>query len=170
MILEPLTVEGAKRMLRLREQNRAAMRTNAPINERDQEEWFYQATARNAPQRWWSVRWAPRDNGHIGQMRVRGYGGVEHIDWISRAGELSLLIEGPDEAWRNAFDLLLNKAFDELNLVEVHAEVYHCSPDYGRWDAVRKAFSLSVYGVHPAIKFWKGRRYDADLISWRLPV
>ena len=173
MTLEPLTLEGAMAMLRMRQENRGGMRTEYPINEEDQESWFYHATSRNAPSRWWQI--SADEIAVIGsadtlvESHIIGYCGIEDIKWIARTGEMSLLLDGSDEEWRAAFDLLLNKAFDELNLKEVHAEVYSCSPDHSRWAEVRKVFK-AYRVILPMRKYWKGRHYDADYISWRLPV
>jgi len=149
----PLTLEGAKAVLRLRELNAAALRTNTLINEEDQEAWWYNATRKDANQRWWEIR-SFRD--------VLGYMGIEHID------EMSLLIDGIDADWSDAFDHLLNFAFNELNLREVHAEVYHCSPDRERWLNVAKVFRVEPITL-PMRKFCGGRYWDGDYLSWRLP-
>jgi len=162
MTLEPLTLDGAKGMLKLREQNRAAMRTEAPINEEDQENWFYHATSRDSPRRWWQVT---RDK----NAEVMGYCGIEDIKWIARTGEMSLLIDGSDDEWQDMFDLLLQKAFWELNLVEVHAEVYRCSPDIDRWLRVQEVFGAYMVAL-PMRKYWDGQYWDGAYISWRLPV
>ena len=173
MILEPLTQEGAIGVLKLREKNRAGMRTNQPVNEEDQDSWFYHATSRNAPSRWWQI--SADEVAVIGtsdtkiETHVVGYCGIEKIDWIARTGEMSLLLDGSDDEWRDVFDLLLNKAFDELNLKEVHAEVFHCNPDLSRWNNVQQVFNAFCTTLRMR-KYWKGILYDADYISWRLPV
>ena len=160
MIFQPLTLEGAKAVLPLRNRMAAALRTDAPVNEEDQEAWWYHATKRDANQRWWELRTADS---------FRGYCGIEGIDWIARTGELSILVDGTDDEWRGVFDRLHNLAFDELNLKEVHAEVYHSSPDRHRW-----LEAAHVFGVRPITlpmrKFSGGRMWDADYLSWRLPV
>lgn len=160
MILQPLTLEGAKAVLPLREKYRAAMRTNAPLNEEDQEAWWYHATARGADSRWWEVT---RDVDGFA-----GYCGVEHVDWIARTGEMSVLIDGTDEEWGDVFDQVLNRGFDELNLRELHAEVYHCSPDRARWLNAARVFRVQPITL-PMRKYFNGQLWDADYLSWRMP-
>ena len=168
-----MTLEGAMAMLRMRQENRGGMRTEYPINEEDQESWFYQATRRSAPSRWWQI--SADEIAVIGsadtlvESHIIGYCGIEDIKWIARTGEMSLLLDGSDDDWREVFDLLLNKAFDELNLKEVHAEVFHCNPDLSRWNNVQQVFNAFCTTL-PMRKYWKGILYDADYISWRLPV
>ena len=173
MTLQPLTLDGAKQMLKLREQYRAAMRTNQPLNEEDQEMWFYHVTQRNAPERWWQIvepaRLEKLQDGMLPVMqKTVGYCGVEKIDWIGRTGELSLLMEGTDEEWFKTFSDLLDRAFDELALREVHAEVYYCSPDRDRWVLVADSYRAQVATL-PMRKFWRGQVWDADWISIRMP-
>jgi len=159
MKLFPLTLEGAKAVLPLRDEHRAAMRTNAPVNEEDQETWWYHATSKGAASRWWEV---------VGSDGVVGYCGIENIDWVARTGEMSILIDGSDSEWSDVFDKVLNRGFDELNLRELHAEVYHCSPDRPRWLNAAEAFRVHPITL-PMRKYFKGQVWDADYLSWRLP-
>lgn len=170
MIFEPLTLDGALAVLPLREKYRAALRTGGPVNRDDQETWHYRATAQGANSRWWQcVRPVPWDDDERADVcEIIGYCGIEKIDWIARTGELSLLLDGSDDEWNTAFDHLLDRAFNELGLREVHAEVYHCSPDRARWLAVAVVFKIER-AVLPMRKFHDGRLWDADWLSWRLP-
>lgn len=159
MKLVPLTLEGALAVLPLRDEHPEQFRTGRPINEKDQVTWWETVTDRRSDARWWEFADPP----------LRGYAGIENIDAIARTGEMSLLVDGSDEDWSNAFDLLLNKAFNELNLKEVHAEVYHCSPDFQRWMNVAGVFRIEPITL-PMRKFHEGRLWDAEYLSWRLPV
>jgi len=160
MTIRPLTLEGAQEMLLLRDKYRASLRTDHPVNEEDQERWWYEATKRDGRARWWEVRDAARG--------LFGYCGIENIRPIERTGELSVLIDGTDEDWRHVFDIVWERAFNELNLQELHAEVYHCSPDLERWRDVASVFHVRPI-VLPMRKFSGGRMWDSDYISWRLP-
>jgi len=81
---------------------------------------------------------------------------------------LSLLIDGSDEEWGRAFHHLFNRALNYMALREVHAEVYHCSPDRDRWQAVADVFRVRPV-VLPMRKYHDGVVWDADYFSWRLP-
>ena len=164
----PLTLEGALAVLPLREKFRAALRTGQPVSNEDQETWYYEATARDAPSRWWEIARITEDEGSLEHFTRVGYCGIEGIDWIARTGEASLLIDGSDDEWGAAFDHVLNRAFNELALRELHAEVYHCSPDFDRWQSVADMFKVERARL-PMRKFHDGIVWDADYLSWRLP-
>ena len=163
----PLTLEGALAVLPLRNAHPEQFRTGRPINELDQRAWWQRVTARCSDAYWWEFAADSLPN-TAPEVLPGGYAGIEHIDWIARTGEMSLLVDGGDEYWRDAFNILFSKAFSELNLREVHAEVYHCSPDFERWMTVAGEYKVEPVTL-PMRKYNGGQHWDAEYLSWRLP-
>lgn len=96
------------------------------------------------------------------ELTLVGYGGIEHIEWENRRGEISLLV-GPEHRGkgygREAVGLFLRQAFMHLNLEHVWGEVYNCG-HVAFWERMVETFQ-GFSTMLPAHKYWNGRYYGA---------
>jgi RimJ/RimL family protein N-acetyltransferase len=66
-----------------------------------------------------------------------GMAGIENIEWENRRGEISLIIDPQYRSMGNgddAFKILLDKAFNELNLLNIWGVCYECNPAVSFWE------------------------------------
>ena len=139
-----LSSEDAEQIRIWRNQSLKALRTPYPLTKEQQEDWYIGTVCdRGANSRWFGL-WSLNE--------LVGYTGIENISWENRIGEISLLI-GPDYQkqgfGRDAVDLILTYAFDELNLNCVFGECYDSNEN--------------------AIKFWRKITEQRDGYTTALP-
>jgi RimJ/RimL family protein N-acetyltransferase len=151
MNLAPLEPEDAELARQWRNERLDALRTPYPLTYEDQQRWYS-----NREGRWWAVK----DNSTI------GYGGIQHIQWENRLGELSLLMR-PESDWGRgeALDLILIEAFSALGLFTVYAEVYLCNHDIEWWAAAAGLRGASRV-ILPNRKFYQGTWWDSLYFSF----
>jgi RimJ/RimL family protein N-acetyltransferase len=149
MTLTPVTLSDLIDALELRNQHPENLRTSRPLTEEDQQ-WFYDSPYT----RMWSV----------GEKSL-AIGGIVNIQWENRIGELSLLMPDANMALTGMIlDLILDKAFNTLNLHTVYGECYHCHSQYAQWAKIMK--DRGAYAVElPNRKYWQGRYWDATYYS-----
>jgi RimJ/RimL family protein N-acetyltransferase len=96
-----------------------------------------------------------------------GFGGITNIQWENRIGEISLILH-PD--FRNkgygekAVELLLDQAFNYLNLQTVCGECYNCNPAAMFWQKIidkYKAYKTTLLDR----KYWDGTYYNSIYFS-----
>jgi RimJ/RimL family protein N-acetyltransferase len=150
-----------------RNASKVSLRTNGPETVEKQEE-FYQQLAKRTDWRFWGIEFDKiiDEDTTIDtyEPTISGQGGFTNISLDNRNAEISLII---DPYWRGkgygkeAVDLLLEQAFDYMNLQNVYGEVYDCN-DEGVvfWQKV-----IDKYGTYfirlPSRKYWEGKYYDA---------
>ena len=125
------------------------------------------------------MAWYDREIAHPSESRTRywalwdmvladrwgsfvGYGGIEHIEWENRRGEISLLISPEHRGkgyGREAVGLFLRQAFQHLNLEHVWGEVYTCG-HVAFWERMVESYQ-GFKVMLPAHKSWNGRYYVA---------
>ncbi len=100
-----------------------------------------------------------------------GMCGLENIQWENRLAEISMTF-GPGCAvseQEEAVRLLLREGFMSLNLENIFAEVYECSPDIDFWCDIEKKYSRR-YAEEPIIlpnrKYWDGRYWGGYYINF----
>jgi len=102
--------------------------------------------------------------------KLVGIGGITNIIWENRIGEISLLIdpECRDKGYgKEAVELLLDKAFNYLNLKTVCGEVYSCSPrGINFWADLVKGKGGSCWTTLRKRKYWKGNFWDSAYFSF----
>lgn len=153
MRLTELTHACAMKAKEWRNERLDALRTPYPLSTMEQHEWYNRREGR-----WWSI---VEEKEHI------GYAGIQHIQWESGIGELSLLMAPEYEQARGAaLDLVLVEAFGNMGLKTVYAEVYDCNRDSGWW--VENAFRRGV-AYAPKLrnrKYYQGKYYDSTYYSF----
>ena len=92
-----------------------------------------------------------------------GFGGIENIHLENRTGEISILI-GPEYrgggAGSEALRLMLNEAFNTLNLDVVWAECYLCNESIEWWDKMGEKYKTETREL-PYRKYYNGKMYMA---------
>jgi RimJ/RimL family protein N-acetyltransferase len=100
-----------------------------------------------------------------------GFGGLTYIQWENRLAEISLII---DPAMRGhgigekAVDLILDKAFNYMNLQTVCGECYQCNTEgikFWKKIADQGRYSINGWVFLPNRKFWDGEYYDSLYFS-----
>jgi hypothetical protein len=93
-----------------------------------------------------------------------GMGEITNISLENRNGEIGLIMHpGYVYLAEQAIDLILEQAFDHLNLENVFGECYTCSAYYDMW----KSIALRYYDDSDALiflprrKYWKSKYYDS---------
>jgi len=121
---------------------------------------FYKSVCcdRNAPHRFFSVL-----KGYCTSDFI-GIGGLTPISWENRTAEISLLLldeytkKGSGE---KACTLILNEAFNIMNLEFVYGECYHSNP-YGLkfWEKIAEKYNAETTTL-PKRKYWDGQYHGS---------
>lgn len=152
MTLEAMTLDDAQAARAWRNDRPDALRTPYPLSEADQQAWYLDHDGR-----FFSI---------IYDDRLAGYGGIQHVQWESRIGELSLLMAPGYEHMRGeGLDMMLDYAFDTMRLDTVYAEVYECNRDITFWTWVAGGTECRTAKL-PNRKWYQGRYWDSLYISF----
>lgn len=202
MKLEPLTLDQCQKVRIWRNECLETLRTPYPLTESQQEAFYRDVVCdRNSPHRYFAIVREVSKEDYIksGRKDIKwediidfafiGMGGIANIDWINRIGEISLIIDperrgkfrgegrGEDKGeGEKAADLLLDQAFNYLNLQTVYGECYWCNEAAKSfWRKIsNKYFCRETYNIGdmvtncvnlPNRKFWKGRYYNSLYFS-----
>jgi len=132
------------------------------LNMPNQEEWFQ------------SLLEKPPENIMFGIMEIEkeeliGVCGLAHIDWVNRSAEISIYIG--ERKYRDkglgseSIDLLLNYAFDTLNLHRIWAEVYVLPKGYGVPGRLFLDCKFKLDGTLRHTVFRLGKYHDSEFYS-----
>ena len=194
MKLEPLTLDQCQQVRLWRNDCLETLRTPYPLTEEQQEAFYRDVVCnRNSPHRYFAIVREVSKEDYIksGRKDVKwadivdfafiGMGGITNIDWINRIGEISLIIDperrskfrgegrGEDKGkGTEAVVLLLDQAFNYLNLQTVYGECYRCNPAWEFWQKVTEKYCGSAktgYLDLPNRKYWQGEYYDSLYFS-----
>jgi RimJ/RimL family protein N-acetyltransferase len=91
------------------------------------------------------------------------FGGLTDIQWENRMAEISLIVD-PD-CQRSGFgseavDMILDEAFNKLNLNTVFGECYKCNPAVDFWFRLVQKYEGHT-SILPNRKFWNGEYHDS---------
>lgn len=134
---------------------------------------FYQDVIcnRNANARYWGIwektiqEYAYEDgtdsSDESGTDKFIGMGELTNISLENRNGEIGLLMhpEHTDKA-EQSVKLILEQGFNYLNLDNLYAECYACSPYLDIWLATREKYNAKYVWL-PNRKYWNGQYYDS---------
>lgn len=180
MKLEPLTLDQCQQVRIWRNDCLETLRTPYPLTESQQAE-FYQDVVcnRNSPHRYFAITGEQADYPVGALIKTKdiakpeipnfflGMGGLTHIQWENSIAEISLILDPKRRRQglgEKAVDLLLDHAFNHLNLQTVFGECYHCNEAANFWlEITRKKKGRIV--VLPNRKFWKGVYYPSSYFS-----
>jgi RimJ/RimL family protein N-acetyltransferase len=150
-----------------RNTSKVGLRTNGPETILKQEDFFAQLDKRT-DLRFWAVEIDKITDAIFSNdtyvPTLIGQGGFTDISLDNLNAEISLIIDPRQRGkgfGKEAVDLLLEQAFDYMNLQNVYGEVYDCN-DVGVlfWQKV-----VDKYGTYfirlPSRKYWEGKYYDS---------
>lgn len=130
------------------------LRTVRAVTPDEQRDWYFEQIGnRESHTRYWGLH----EDG-----KFVGYGGIEHIEWENRRGELSVLIDPAlhhKGYGRRAVRLFLWEAFETFNLEHVWGECYTCGA-VGFWEKIIKEYGAFATML-PARKYWKGMYWSS---------
>jgi GNAT superfamily N-acetyltransferase len=123
-----------------------------------QDEFYFDVICNpNSPHRYWTLE----------DETIEGMGGITNIQWENRIGEISLLIRPASRGQgygEKAVELLLDQAFNYLNLFTVCGECYNCNPNVTFWLKIIDKYN----GYKTTLldrKFWDGKFYQSIYFS-----
>lgn len=163
-MLRALTLEDMEPIRKWRNASLDTLRTPFELTKEMQEDWYYeQICNRTSRSRFWAIE----DSNHL----LIGYGGIENIQWENSIGEISLLI-APDArgfgyGLTSAY-AIIDKAFNNLHLHTVYAEVYSSNPAKDFWDNIFSGPNC-YRTILPNRKYLGGRYHDGIYYSWSRP-
>ncbi len=95
------------------------------------------------------------------------FGGLTYIQWENRIAEISLIVD-PDLQktgyGSDAVDMLLEEAFDKLNLKTIFGECYMSNPAHEFWFRLMQKYEGYTTKL-PNRKYWNGEYYDSLFFS-----
>lgn len=132
--LRPINKEDMESIRVWRNAQMKVLRQDTPLSVSDQE-------------RYWTETLLPSFDdlepsqvlfGFLEDDRLIGYGGITHIDWRKKAGEVSFLLDpvfqNDEDAYRSRFreflSLIKTAAFDNLGLFRLFTETYDIRPGH----------------------------------------
>ncbi|HIJ71134.1 MAG TPA: GNAT family N-acetyltransferase [Planctomycetes bacterium] len=122
MKLEVLTKDDCEQARIWRNECLVSLRTPYPLTKEQQEQFYHDVICnRNSPHRYWGIH---EDGVFIGM------GGLTNIAWESRQAEISLILDPAKRGecrGKQAVYLLLDRAFNYLNLDLVYGECYYAN-------------------------------------------
>jgi len=111
--------------------------------------------------RWWGFA----ENSDIYYV---GLGGIENISWENRNGEISLIINPYFRRkgyGTKAVELILDQAFNYLNLENIYGEVYHINENsFSFWMKIVQIYN-GYATLLPYRKYWNGKYYDSHYFN-----
>ncbi len=152
-------IDDMPRVLFWRSKVPESLRTPFMLTCEMQEDFYKRVVCnRKSAHRYWSI---------IHKKETIGFGGLTNIQWENSIAEISLIIN-PEKAGqgygKEAVDLLLDQAFNKLNLKTVFGEYYLCNPAVGFWRKIIEKYD-ACYATLNNRKFWNGEYYSSIYFS-----
>ena len=94
-----------------------------------------------------------------------GMVGINNIQWENRLGEISFMIDAENNIYKFVFNILLNYAFNVLNLDNIFAEVYECHNKYELWEDIGVDYNAYMT-ILPERKYNNGLFYDSTFMKF----
>lgn len=158
MKLAPLTRGDCEQVRRWRNEALFSLRTPYYLTKEMQEDFYKNVVCnRNSSHRYWAIT----------NPKLIGIGGLTNIGWENRIAEISLIID-PNRQKRGfgekAVELLLDQAFNYLNLKTVFGECYFSNKAAGFWKKITEKYEGFQTRL-PNRKFWDGSYWDSYYFS-----
>lgn len=175
MKLEPLTLDQCQRVRTWRNNEMEVWRTPFMLTEEMQAEFYHKRVCnRDSEHRYWAImgekgKGEDTHNIHDIKMPINffGMGGITYIQWENRIGEITLIIAPElrkDGLGEKAVDLLLDQAFNHLNLQTIFGEVYLCNEARHFWEKITKNYNGYLVSL-PRRKYWQGTYHPSWYFS-----
>jgi RimJ/RimL family protein N-acetyltransferase len=152
MIMQPIFISDYPQICQWREQARETLRTSGFVSDSDT-----------------GFLDDPKHNylGFYDKDGLLAFGGLTNIQWENRLTEISLIVN-PDNKrsgiGSDCVDMLLDEAFNKMNLKTVTGECYLCNPGIDFWYRVIEKYN-GRKTILPNRKFWNGKYYDSLYFS-----
>ena len=163
MKLEAITQSQCEQVRLWRNAEMECWRTPFMLTEDMQYDFYKRCSDRNSPHRYFAIM-IEHGNGY----KFIGMGGTTYIQWENRIGEITLIIDPQvrkDGLGEQAVDLLLDQAFNYLNLNTVFGECYICNElAMTFWDTISRKYGYAPI-LLPNRKFWKGNYHPSLYFS-----
>lgn len=112
------------------------------------------------------------DNSHryisfYDESNLVAFGGLTNIQWENRLAEISLIVNPDnrkDGIGSDCIDMLLDEAFNKMNLKTVTGECYKCNPGIDFWYRLIEKYN-GYKTILPNRKFWNGKHHDSLYFS-----
>ncbi|MCJ7482671.1 MAG: GNAT family N-acetyltransferase [Thermodesulfovibrionales bacterium] len=147
-------------------------RTPFMLTKQMQDEFYEGCCNRESPHRYFALVRTTDDpiQGVVPESGFIGMGGITYIQWENRIGEITLIInpvERGDGLGEKAVDLLLDHAFNHLNLQTVFGECYHCNDAWEFWGDITDKYDSpnTIQTLLPKRKYWNGDYWDSTYFS-----
>ena len=173
MKLEPLTYEQCEQVRLWRNAEMECWRTSQMLT-RDMQEKFYDSLSeRDTDKRYWAIIDDKKRTQYFDGTVLIGMGGINNIQWENRIGEITLIIDPArrkDGMGEKAVELLLDQAFNYLNLKTVKGECYKCNPAWDFWEKLTRKYTYKGVDKPRASGFEKvpNRKYFDGKYWWSL--
>jgi len=169
MEFKVLTLNDCLEVAKWRNETLNALRTPHGLTEEQQREFYKNVVCdRKANARYWAIM-AERDvdiktvfGTYIETIKGKGLigmAGLENIEWENRRGEISLILDPSERSKGNgddAFNILLEKGFYELNLENIWGVCYECNPALVFWERQINKYNGQT-AVFPNMKYYQGK-------------
>lgn len=157
MRLESPTLEQCQIVRSWRNESLNTLRTCYPLTPEQQAQFFKDVICnRNSNHRYWSI-WDEKKDYFV------GFGGLTFIEWENRQTEISLIINPELRGkgyGKKAVLLLLEQAFNHLNLELVYGECYLCNDSgVGFWKRIVELCGGQQTEYRKG-KYWNGKHCD----------
>lgn len=175
MKLEIPTLEECQQVRLWRNQSLETLRTPYSLTEQMQADFYRDVICnRNSSHRYWALNSkiemsdtdVPVDEMKIADF-LMAFGGLTFIEWENRLARISLIVN-PDyrkEGYgEKAVGLLLDKAFNYLNLKTVCGECYVCNLAIPFWEKIVDKYKGANIFL-PNRKYWDGVYHDSLYFS-----
>ena len=173
MKLSALKKEHMNKILEEREKILETLRTPYLVTKEMQFDWYEKEICnRDSKTRYFSIMeeedYKIGCDFHDGVLMDHGLiniamGGIENISWENSTGEISLLVfqEYTGKGYGSkAVDLILNHAFNSLNLNSVWGECYYSSGAVEFWKKIIKQYSAYSHDL-PLRKYYNGKYWSS---------
>lgn len=169
MILDLLTLEDCELVRRWRNQCLETLRTPYRLSKEQQACFYHDQTYNKLSARYWAIREDikvvhPDVIDDLNGIELVGMGGLQNIEWENSRAEISLIID--PIYWGKGFgqkavDLVLDKGFNYMGLMNVWGEVYNTNERSREfWLKIIKKYE-GFKTLHPHIKLWNGLYHSA---------
>ena len=166
--------ESLERVRKWRIKIPEALRTPYLLTVEQQEQYYLRLCDRSYPARMWCF-WEVAEATPRSAILL-GFGGLEGIQWENGRAELSIIMS-PDHRGQGygtqIVAEILRRAFQELRLLTVVAEVYTCNPALVFWEKFAEGEYGKRYGPFktslPRTKYWQGRLFDSQVFTFIAP-
>ncbi len=163
MILKVLSYEDVEQVRKWRNETLESLRTPFLLTAEMQEQFYADVICnRTSNARFWGIWVTDR-----GIEKFVGMCGLENIQWENGGAEISIMLNPVHHGkghGKQAIEMLLDKAFDQLRLNRVWGECYECNKAVDFWKKIVEDYN-GYYTRLPETKFYDGQYWDSIYFS-----